>query len=104
MAASTARTSTFNGQPYTGNLKSIEATSPKTVVFTFCNPNVAFLPQIAFASLAIDDAQYLIDTCRPMAILLNQPNGTGPYKFVVLGPRLAHRPRRRTTPTGAPRR
>ncbi|MCY7416885.1 MAG: ABC transporter substrate-binding protein [Chloroflexi bacterium] len=71
---------TFNGSPYAGNLKSIEATDAKTVVFTFCNPNVAFLSQIAFASLAIDDAQYLIDHASDGA-LLNQPNGTGPYKF-----------------------
>jgi ABC-type transport system substrate-binding protein len=71
---------TFNGSPYAGNLKSIEATDAKTVVFTFCNPNVAFLSQIAFASLAIDDAQYLIDHASDGA-LLNQPNGTGPYKL-----------------------
>ncbi len=72
---------TFNGSPYAGNLKSIEATDAKTVVFTFCNPNVAFLSQIAFAALAIDDSQYLIDHATDGA-LLNQPNGTGPYKFV----------------------
>ena len=71
---------TFNGSPYAGNLKSIEATDAKTVVFTFCNPNVAFLAQAAFASLAIDDAQYLIDHAADGA-LLDQPNGTGPYKF-----------------------
>ena len=47
---------TFNGRPYSGNLKKIEATDAKTVVFTFCDPNVAFLAQVAFASLAIDDS------------------------------------------------
>ncbi len=73
---------TFNGLPYSGNLKSIEATSANTVVFTFCNPNVAFLSQIAFASLAIDDAQYLIDHAADGA-LLNAPNGTGPYKLTA---------------------
>lgn len=72
---------TFNGQPYAGNLKSIEATSPNTVVFTFCNPNVAFLAQAAFAALAIDDAQYLIDHATD-GKLISEPNGTGPYKFV----------------------
>jgi len=71
---------TFNGQPYAGNLKSIDAVPPNQVVFTFCNPNVAFLSQIAFAALAIDDSQYLIDHATDGA-LLNQPNGTGPYKF-----------------------
>ncbi len=71
---------TFNGRPYGGNLKSIEATDAKTVVFTFCDPNVAFLAQAAFSSLAIDDAQYLIDHAADGS-LLNKPNGTGPYKF-----------------------
>jgi peptide/nickel transport system substrate-binding protein len=72
---------TFNGRPYSGNLKSIVATDDKTVVFTFCNPNVAFLAQAAFSSLGIDDAQYLIDHAADGSIV-NQPNGTGPYKFV----------------------
>ncbi|MFN8519040.1 MAG: ABC transporter substrate-binding protein [Chloroflexota bacterium] len=71
---------TFNGSPYAGNLKSIEATDASTVVFTFCNPNVAFLAQAAFASLAIDDAQYLIDH-GPDGSVVTAPNGTGPYKF-----------------------
>lgn len=71
---------TFNGSPYAGNLKSIEAPDASTVVFTFCNPNVAFLAQAAFASLAIDDAQYLIDHGVDGSIV-TQPNGTGPYKF-----------------------
>jgi ABC-type transport system substrate-binding protein len=71
---------TFNGSPYTGNLKSIEAPDAGTVVFTFCNPNVAFLSQVAFASLAIDDAQYLIDHMADGSILTT-PNGTGPYKL-----------------------
>jgi peptide/nickel transport system substrate-binding protein len=71
---------TFNGRPYAGNLKSIDAPDASTVVFTFCNPNVAFLAQAAFSSLAIDDAQYLIDHAAD-GTLLNNPNGTGPYKF-----------------------
>lgn len=87
---------TFNGSPYAGNLKSIEAPDATTVVFTFCNPEVVFLPKIAFASLAIDDAQYLIDHMPtsvtgvdadgnslplPEDTLLTLPNGTGPYKL-----------------------
>lgn len=70
---------TFNGAPYSGNLKSIEATDAHTVVFTFCNPNVAFLSQIAFAALGIDDAQYLIDHAADGSIVAEM-NGTGPYK------------------------
>jgi peptide/nickel transport system substrate-binding protein len=69
----------FNGLPYTGNLKSIDAPDAETVVFSFCNPNVAFLPQIAFASLGIDDADYLIEHAND-GTLLDEPNGTGPYQ------------------------
>lgn len=81
---------TFNGSPYAGNLKSIEATDANTVVFTFCNPEVVFLPKIAFASLAIDDAQYLIDH-GPDGSVVTTPNGTGPYQFSSwdLGSRIA---------------
>ena len=32
---------------YTGNFKKIEATDAGTVVFTLCNPDVAFLSKIA---------------------------------------------------------
>ncbi len=71
---------TFNGSPYSGNLKSIEAPDPQTVVFTFCNPNVAFLSQIAFGALQIDDAQTLIDHGADGSIL-EMANGTGPYKL-----------------------
>ena len=71
---------TFNGSPYAGNLKSIDAPDANTVVFTFCNPNVAFLSQVAFAALQIDDAQYLIDHMADGSIL-ETPNGTGPYKL-----------------------
>jgi ABC-type transport system substrate-binding protein len=89
---------TFNGRPYTGNLKKISAPDPLTVVFEFCNPNVAFLSQIAFSALGIDDAQYLIDHMPqsvtvapapgasapplPEDTLLTLPNGTGPYRVV----------------------
>ncbi|MFV2063405.1 MAG: hypothetical protein ACC726_07805, partial [Chloroflexota bacterium] len=34
---------TFNGAPYTGQLKSIEATDESTVVFNLCNPDPSFL-------------------------------------------------------------
>jgi peptide/nickel transport system substrate-binding protein len=75
---------TFNGLPYAGNLKDIKAPDDHTVVFTFCNPDVAFLSQIAFQALAIDDAGYLIANAGTFGQpgsgnILNQPNGTGPY-------------------------
>jgi peptide/nickel transport system substrate-binding protein len=70
----------FNGLPYTGNLQSITAPDAGTVVFTLCNPDVAFLPKIAFSALGIDDADYLIEHMADGSIL-DQPNGTGPYKL-----------------------
>ena len=73
---------TFNGLPYSGNLKLMKATDPNTVEFDFCNPDVAFLSQIAFGALGIDDAQYLIDHMADGSIL-NQPNGTGPYQLTT---------------------
>ena len=74
--------STFNDLPYGGNLKDIKATDDHTVVFTFCNPDVAFLAQIAFQALAIDDAGYLIanaGAATGKGAFLDKPNGTGPY-------------------------
>jgi len=74
--------STFNNLPYGGNLKEIKATDDHTVVFTFCNPDVAFLSQIAFQALAIDDAAYLIanaGSATGEGAYLDKPNGTGPY-------------------------
>jgi ABC-type transport system substrate-binding protein len=70
---------TFNGRPYPGNLKKITAPDASTVVFEFCNPNIAFLAQAAFAANAIDDAAYLI-AHAPDGSIVTQPNGTGPYK------------------------
>jgi peptide/nickel transport system substrate-binding protein len=69
---------TFNGLPYGGNLKSISAPDPMTVVFDFCNPDVAFLSQIAFQALAIDDLGYL-EAHMADGSILTAPNGTGPY-------------------------
>jgi ABC-type transport system substrate-binding protein len=75
---------TFNGLPYGGNLKKIKAVDPKTVEFDFCNPDVAFLSQIAFSALAINDAGYLIanmGSTPGSGKILDTPNGTGPYKL-----------------------
>ena len=81
---------TFNGLPYNGNLKLMKATADgKGVEFDFCNPNVAFLSQVAFAPLDINDAGWLIqqtsaEGTTPGVVadssqLLTNPNGTGPY-------------------------
>lgn len=69
---------TFNDMPYTGQLKSIEATDDMTVVFNLCNPDPAFLSKIAFSAFAINDADYLNANAASGA-LVDQPNGTGPY-------------------------
>jgi len=73
---------TFNGLPYTGNLKLIKATDANTVEFDFCAPDVAFLSQVAFGALGIDDTAYLI-THMADGTILNQPNGTGPYQMTT---------------------
>src|SRR5688500_5131199 len=49
----------FNDLDYTGNLKSIEAPDDKTVVFTLCNPDVAFLQKVAFAVFGINDSGWI---------------------------------------------
>ncbi len=71
-------TKTWNGLPYTGNLKSLTAPDEKTVVFTFCKPDVAFLSKIAFSVFAVNDSAWLIQhTAAGDQISLM--NGTGPY-------------------------
>jgi ABC-type transport system substrate-binding protein len=66
--------------PYTGNFKKIEATSATEVVFTLCNPDVAFLSKIAFTSFAINDTAYL-EAHAADGSIVEAPNGTGPYKL-----------------------
>ena len=70
----------WNGLPYTGNLKSITAPTPQQVVFTFCNPDVAFLSKIAFSVFAINDSDWLIAHV-PDGSALETLNGTGPFKL-----------------------
>jgi predicted small lipoprotein YifL len=41
------------------NISEIRAEDERTVVFTLCNPDVAFLAKVAFSSFAIDDSAYL---------------------------------------------
>lgn len=71
---------TWNGLPYTGNLKSLSAPDPKTVVFTFCNPDVAFLSKIAFSVFAVNDSDWLIKHTAA-GDQISTMNGTGPYKL-----------------------
>jgi peptide/nickel transport system substrate-binding protein len=69
---------TFNGLPYAGGIQSITAPDPATVVFTLCNPDVAFLSKIAFSVFAINDKDYLIEHAAA-GDLADSMNGTGPY-------------------------
>jgi ABC-type transport system substrate-binding protein len=71
-------TGTWNGLPYNGNLQSITAPDPMTVVFTFCNPDVAFLSKVAFSVFAINDSAWLATHSADNSFLETM-NGTGPY-------------------------
>ena len=66
---------------YTGQMGSIKATDARTVEFTLCGPDAAFLSKIAFTSLAINDTAYLESTGGGGEQLVRQPNGTGPYRL-----------------------
>ena len=66
---------------YGGEFLSMEAVDEKTVKFTLCYPDPAFPSKVAFSSFAINDAGYLESTGGG-GTLVEQPNGTGPYKMV----------------------
>jgi ABC-type transport system substrate-binding protein len=66
---------------YGGLFSSIEALDEKTVKFTLCTPDPAFPSKVAFSSFAINDAGYL-EATGGGGDLVEQPNGTGPYKLV----------------------
>ncbi|MGH2592368.1 MAG: ABC transporter substrate-binding protein, partial [Anaerolineae bacterium] len=66
---------------YGGEFNAIEAVDQFTVKFTLCVPDPAFPSKVAFSSYAINDAGYLEETGGG-DVLVEQPNGTGPYKFV----------------------
>ncbi len=70
----------YNDLDYTGNLKSIEAPDDKTVVFTLCNPDVAFLQKVAFAVFGINDSGW-IETHAADGSIKDDLNGTGPYQL-----------------------
>jgi ABC-type transport system substrate-binding protein len=65
---------------YGGEFKSIEAVDEQTVKFTLCYPDPAFPSKAAFSSFAINDADYL-EATGGGGDLVEQPNGTGPYKM-----------------------
>jgi len=60
--------------------KQIKAIDATHVEFDLCQPDVAFLAKIAFASNAIQDSAYLTAHAADKS-LLRAPNGTGPYKL-----------------------
>ena len=66
---------------YAGQIGSIKTLDARTVEFSLCKPDAAFLSKIAFSSLAIQDADYLEQTGGGGEALVRNPNGTGPYKF-----------------------
>jgi ABC-type transport system substrate-binding protein len=70
----------FNGQPYSGQLKRLSAPDERTVVFELCAPDPAFLSKVAFISYAINDTDYLLNHVADASIV-EQPNGTGPYRL-----------------------
>jgi ABC-type transport system substrate-binding protein len=64
----------------TSEFKQIKALDRTHVEFDLCQPDVAFLAKIAFASNAIEDSAYLTAHMADKSIL-RAPNGTGPYKL-----------------------
>ena len=62
------------------NISEIRAEDERTVVFTLCSPDVAFLAKVAFSSFAIDDSAYL-EAHAEDASIVDEPNGTGPYRL-----------------------
>lgn len=78
--ASGGTAGSFNGNEYTGNLKSIEAPDDMTVVFNLCAPDVAFLQKVAFSVFGINDSGW-IETHAADGTIKDSMNGTGPYKL-----------------------
>lgn len=65
---------------YSGQIGLIKTTDARTVEFTLCAPDAAFLSKVAFTSLSIQDSDYLTSTGGGGDLIRN-PNGTGPYKL-----------------------
>lgn len=65
---------------YGGQFQKMEAVDQFTVKFTLCAPDVAFPAKVAFSAFAINDTAYLEETGGG-GDLIENPNGTGPYKL-----------------------
>jgi ABC-type transport system substrate-binding protein len=74
-------TSACGTEGYQGQMGLIKALDAKTIEFTVCAPDAAFLSKVAFTSLAINDTEYLTSTGGGGEQLVRSPNGTGPYKL-----------------------
>jgi ABC-type transport system substrate-binding protein len=68
---------------YGGQLQSIQALDSRTVRFTLCAPDPAFLSKIAFPAFAIYPQEWLrsIDALDPTQPPLSNPPGSGPYQL-----------------------
>jgi len=68
---------------YGGQFQSIQALDPRTIRFTLCAPDPAFLSKIAFPAFAIYPQEWLasIDTLDPTQPPLSNPPGSGPYQL-----------------------
>jgi ABC-type transport system substrate-binding protein len=65
---------------YGGNVKSIEATAEDTVVFSFCQPEPAFIPKVSSVeAFDIYDSDFLTESGGNSAAFNDTPVGTGPY-------------------------
>ena len=62
------------------NISEIRADDAQTVVFTLCEPDVAFLSKVAFSAFQIDDTAWLEQYGADGTIIENV-NGTGPYQL-----------------------
>jgi ABC-type transport system substrate-binding protein len=64
---------------YGGEFLSIEAVDAKTVKFTLCFPDPAFLAKIAFSAFAIHSSDQIMAMNGDSTDMLENPIGTGPY-------------------------
>jgi ABC-type transport system substrate-binding protein len=70
----------FDGEEYSGKVKSIEAPDPYTVIFNLCSTDTAFLEKMAFSVFSIYDSDWLEANVSSGAALTTM-NGTGAYKL-----------------------
>ncbi len=79
---------------YAGQMGSIKAIDAKTIEFTLCAPDAAFLSKVAFTSLAINDSEVLTSTGGGGEALVRNPIGTGPVQARCLDGRARDRAQR----------